>query len=350
VGSKVSTLHKGLWFANKSQAPPTKVSFKAPGSFYRFTYLRNEDEYSQPKTYTVVVGAGDNDHFTTMRLRRARKAKGGNQSERGVADAIGYFSPFPIRKFRFAYTIRNAKKAGSGTPGEGMCEFLAMCQETGGELWTTFLSDKAVNLVTSGVTTPSDAATTLTSYGSPNRVAFALIPNGGDEIPANDNNTAEVIGDGNYWAAYVDTAGVITETRDFIQTPPTWVQCYDLWLRFNTGGVGPAAPYHRIDIGGPNRRIFLPVSVERIKLDCARKRVTLVDASGVFIRNLDYVARPERVITSIDGGTLVAIDNRWLPLPVTDFTTGTQLAVDDPSSAGWGTINFDVVGRRGYGL
>lgn len=344
--SAKSTPHKGLWALNKSAAPPTGVNFDAPGSWYRFTYHRNQDAYSQPRYASTLVGVGDYDHTSTPYIQRARKGKGGTQKEVGVADAIGVFSPFPIRAAEFGYAIRNAKKNGSGSPGEGMCEALFMVQEAGGESWSTFLSDKAVN---NSLALVAQAVYDLTSYGSCNRLAWALVPNGTDEIPENDNNTALLTTSSNtvMIRLIVDPATAITESLDWIASPPSAVAVYDVDLLIRTGGAGATRPYHQIRIGGTDRRIFLAATDERIAIDCETHVVSLTTDAGAFIRRIPYVLQPQEVVTDADGSALTLVAARWLPIPPSAIDSA-NIYVTDPSGAGWGQVGLSVTGTGGY--
>jgi hypothetical protein len=330
IGDKQTTLHKGLWFANTSMAPPTKVHWDAPGSWFRFVYHRNEDEFSQPRYVSLLVGAGDYDHYTIPYIQRARKGKVGTQKERGVADAVGYFTPFPIRHVDIVWLFRNAKKNGVA---EGMCEAILAVQESGAETWSTVFSDKAEY--------PSSVSTgyvgSLAQYGTPNRICVALIPNGGDAIPAEDNNTALIHTEWRAWVLAVDPQLVLTASADFIASPPAAVAVFDMWLRFNTRGTSPAMPYNRLDIGGDGRRVFLASSSERMVVDCEKRTARLTDAAGAFLRRMDYAVKAEEVASDVFGGIITMVDNKWLPIMPQDTTVTTDdLNLTDPSGAGWG--------------
>lgn len=345
-GQHATTPHNGLWYTNKTAAPPTVVSWDAPASWYRFTYYRNEDEYSQPRYVTRSVGAGDNDHYPIMDIQRARKGRRGTQREAGIADAIGMFSPFPIRAVSLAGAFRNAKKAGTGTPGTGMCEAQFLVQESGGELWSAFYTDNAVYSSTTEWVVQQDVST----YGSPNRLAIALVPNGGDEIPENDSNTAELqtYTTNSAWMVFVDPQSTITESIDWWASPPSAVGVFDLWLRFNNHGATPATPYDRLDLGGTDRRVFIAATTERLKVDCAKRRATIVDSPGNFIRDAQFAVSASEVTTDRDGNVYTRPSARWLPIPVNPGTSAEDIPYSDPSGAGWGSLGIIALGRFGY--
>jgi hypothetical protein len=339
-----TTNHPGLWLTNKTQAPPTQVEFgnDAPGGWHRFTYLRNKDAYSQPRYDTFSVGAGDNDHIPVMRLRRARSGKMGGQTEVGVADSIGVSSPFPILGAYFGYTIRNAKKPGVS---EGMAEFRAMVLESGNSNWSTFLSDIAVNNSTSAV---ASTWYDLTTYGSPNRLGMTLIPNGEDEIPKSEGNTAEVRSDGNYVALSVN-GSALTSSYDWIANSTlTGTIAQDISLIIRTGGASATVPYHRLVIGGTDHRIFLAALDEVIRIDCEAQEATLVTAAGVYVRNIAYAVQAQQVVDDpLDGSDEELIAARWLPIPPTTRDSA-NIYFTDPSGAGWGNLDIAVTGRKGY--
>jgi hypothetical protein len=338
---KKATPHNGLWLTNKSETPPTGRNFDAPGSWYRFAYNRNDDAYSQPSYTTVDVG--DDDHFPIMNIRRAREGKGGDQTEVGVADAIGVSSPFPILGIEMEYQIRNAKKAGSN-PAAGMAEVRFMQQDSGGEVWASFHSDTDVHDTTTAV---ANAWYNL-SASQPNRLAIALIPNGGDEIPENDNNTAQLQSQGEYVRLAVNPTSSITESVAWFTATPSTVAVYDVDLKIRRGGASATRPYYRIRIGGTGRRVFLPTDgSERILVDAERHAVELVNSSAVFIRSLSYAAVAQEVVIGSDGVERILVAGRWLPIPPTTVDSAAIYYRDD-SGAGWGTMNLAVVGTLGY--
>ncbi len=337
-----TTPYSGLWQANKIQAPPTRIDFDAPASWYRFTSQRNDDAYSQPRYDSFLVGAGDYDHAPLMHIRRARKGKGGDQTEIGVADAIGVSTPFPANGIWFGYTIRNAKKAGSGSPGEGMAEARFMSQQAGGESWSTFLRDVAVHDTTATV---SPAWYQLSS--STNRVAMTLVPNAADKIQDTDNNTAELRHSGNYITLAVDPTAVITQSVDFFLTAPTVVAVYDVDLLIRTGGASATRPYEQIRIGGAAHRVFLAATDERISVDCATHIVSLTTDAGVFIRRIPYAVQPQEVVTDADGSARTIVTARWLPVPPSSIDAA-NIYYTDPSGAGWGQVGLSVIGTLGY--
>jgi hypothetical protein len=342
-----TTNHPGLWLTNKTQAPPTQVEFgnDAPGGWHRFTYLRNKDAYSQPRYDTFSVGAGDNDHIPVMRLRRARNGKMGGQTEVGVADSIGVSSPFPILGAYFGYTIRNAKKPGVS---EGMAEFRAMVLEAGNSNWSTFLSDIAVNNSTSAV---ASAWYDLTTYGSPNRLGMTLLPNGEDEIPKSEGNTAEVRSDGNYVALSVNGSS-LGASSDWYAANPSTENVSDMYLILRTGGASATPPYHRIVIGAPDHRLFLRhvggTFTEQIRIDCESQDVALVDSSGNYVASIPYAVQAETVVDDpIDGVDTEMTAARWLPIPPTTRDSA-NIYFSDPSGAGWGQVRIQATGRKGY--
>jgi hypothetical protein len=336
-----TTSYPGLWQANKIQAPPTPVRFDAPGSWYRFTYLPNQDEYSQPRYDSFLVGAGDYDHAPVMNIQRARRGKVGTQREVGIADAIGVSSPFPITGARFGYTLRNAKKAGVA---EGMAEARFMTQAAGGELWSTFLSDVAVRNSTATI---APAWYDLTAYGSANRLAMTLIPNASDEIPSADNNTAQLRSSGDYVSVAVNPQSVLTESIDWIASPPATVAVYDVSLLVRRGGASATPPYHQLVIGGPDHRIFISALTQRILVDCAMRRVTLVDGSGIYLRDIPWCVQAQEVVTDPDGVNRTLVAARWLPIPPVSVDSNSTYDTD-PSGAGWGQIGLSVYGGLGF--
>lgn len=338
---KKATPHNGLWLTNKSETPPTLRNFDAPGSWYRFTYQRNDDAYSQPSYTTVNVG--DNDHFPVMNIQRARDGKTGDQTEVGVADAIGVSSPFPILGIEMEYEIRNAKKAGSGSPGEGMAEVRFMAQDSGGEVWAAFHSDVDVHTSSTAV---ANAWYNL-SASQPNRIAIALIPNGGDAIPENDNNTAQLQSEGEYVRIAVNTA-TLAESVDWFSATPSTVAVYDVDLKVRRGGASATRPYYRLRIGGSGRRLFLPTDgSERLLIDCERHAVEIVNSSDVYQRSVAYAALAQEVVIGSDGVERILVAARWLPIPPTTLDSAAIYYRDD-SGAGWGTLNLRVTGTLGY--
>lgn len=339
---KKSTPHNGLWLTNKSETPPTGRNFEAPGSWYRFAYLRNDDEYSQPSYTTVNVG--DNDHFPIMNIQRARDGKRGEQVEVGVADAIGVSSPFPILGIEMEYEIRNDKKAGSGSPGEGMAEVRFMQQDSGGEVWAPFHQDVDVH--------PTSTAVANTWYNlsssTPNRLAITLIPNGGEEIPENDNNTAQLQSEGEYVRISVNPTASLTESIAWFTATPSTVAVYDVDLKIRRGGASATRPYYRLRIGGSGRRLFLPTDgSERLLIDCERHAVEIVNSSDVYQRSVAYAALAQEVVIGTDGVERILVAARWLPIPPTTYDSAAIYYRDD-SGAGWGTMNLRVTGTLGY--
>lgn len=332
---------KGLWAVNRSQTVPSQVSFDAPGSWYRFTYLRNEDAYSQPRYRAVDVGGGDIDYFPVMYIQRARKGKGGAQQEVGVADSIGHAVPYPILGIDAGWTIRSARI--KGTTGSGMCEMRGMYQEIGGENWGSFFSDPG----------PHDSSTNqvntyfnLTGYGSPNRVAWTLIPNGSDEVPSNEGNTAQLVSYGEYVKLAVNPVGTLTDSTDWL-TGITFTAVYDWYLIVRNGGASGTTPYERIVIGGPGRKLLTANHSERIVIDTERHRVYLTNASAVFQRYIDWAAFAQRVVTGPTGTATPTVSARWLPIP-SQFINAANIYYSDPSGAPWGGITMLAEGRKGY--
>jgi hypothetical protein len=349
-----TTIHKGLWTVNRSQTAPSQVSFDTPGSWYRFTYQRNNDAYSQPRYDGIDIGAGDIDYFPVGRLRRSRRGKAGDQTEVGVADAIGVSCPLGILGVYYAYTIRNAKKSGS-SPSAGMCEVRGLCQESGGEIWATYLSDTATHNTTATVTgTWYD----LTGYGTPIRIANTLIPNGSDEIQDTDNNTAEWRSAGHYVMIEINPTNVLAESVNWVTsnlgaTFSTLISsCADVYLHIRTGGSGATRPYERLVIGGPNRKIFLMSAgatyTEQLKIDCDTHIVSLVDSAGTFIRRLPWVATAQTITTDADGSAKVVTGIRWLPITPSSIDSS-NIYFSDPSGAGWiGNVRISALGTLGY--
>lgn len=343
-----TTNHPGLWLTNKTQAPPTQVSFDAPGAWYRFTYQPSNDVYSQPRYASFSVGAGDYDHMPTMYLQRAKRGRVGAQREAGIADAIGVSSPFAINGIFFGYTIRNAKKAGSGSPGEGMCEARFMTQESGGELWSTFLSDVTVHNSSTAVT---PAWYDLTGYGTPNRIGVALIPNGSDEIPSSDTNTALLQSSGNHVSLAMDSTDLTSTVSDWYLSPATPVTMGDVYLIIRTGGAAAVKPYDRLLIGAPDHRLFLEYTggtyTEQITIDCETHIISLVDSSGAFIRRIPYAVQVQEIRNDADGVFMALPNARWLPIPPT-VVDSANIYVSDPSGASWGTVRISATGKLGY--
>jgi hypothetical protein len=341
-----TTSHPGLWFTNKTTAPPTIINFDAPGSWYRFTYQKSNDEYSQPRYASFTVGAGDLDHMPTMYIQRARKGRVGDQREVGLADSVGVFSPFPILGVHFGYTFRNAKQAGSGSPGEGMCEARFMQQDSGGSSWAAFASDVTVYSTSTAVT----PAWYDLSGSLPNRIAMALIPNGSDEIPENDNNTALLQSSGNYIRLPVNSS-TLTDSRDWVNVAfPTTVDVavYDIDLIVRNGGASATKPYDRIRIGGTDHRVFIAATDERIVVDCEKHTVTLTTDAGVYVRKIPYCVQAQEVIADpVTGIERTLVNARWLPIPSTATDTS-NIFYDDDSGAGWGSIGLLVTGKLGY--
>jgi hypothetical protein len=342
-----TTNHPGLWLTNKTTAPPTQVSLDAPGSWYRFTYQRSDDEYSQPRYASFEVGAGDYDHMPTMYIQRARKGRVGDQREVGLADSVGVFSPFPINGAYFGYTFRNAKQAGSGSPGEGMCEARFQFQESGGNSWASFLSDVAVYSTSTAIA----PAWYDLSASSPNRIAMSLIPNGSDEIPENDNNTALLQSSGNHVSLSIDSRNLSSSINwwTFVTSPDT---CSDPYLAILTGGAAATRPYDRIVIGAPGHRLFLKHSGasydEQIKIDCETHTISLVNNAGTFIRRIPYGAQIQQVIADADGVQRELTNARWLPIrPSTIDSANIYFA--DLSGAGWLlSVRISATGKLGY--
>jgi hypothetical protein len=341
------TGHTGLWFTNKVQAPPSVVDFDAPGSWYRFVYEDNKDSYSQPRFVSRLVGAGDYDHNPIVQIQRSRNGKTGQHRELGVADSVGYYTPFPIVGFRMSMAMRNAKLAGS-SPAEGMCEARVMVQEAGGETWSTIWSDNAVYSSTTLVTPADDE---LATYSAPNRIALTLVPNGGDEIPKSDNNTAlfeTFEGATQPLSLWVTPGSTITESVDWWTATPAVVAVYDIHLRLNTDGSSPVPPYYQIDIGGIDRRVFISATDERIFVDCEKQTVSLTTDAGVYIRSIPYCVSAVQVVDDpLDGSDTEMIAARWLPIPSVTLDTAV-IRYQDPSGAGWGSVGLAMTGRRGY--
>ncbi len=336
-----ATPHKGLWLTNKSQAPPSLVSFDAPGSWYRFTYQRNQDAYSQPRYDSVVVGGGY-DHFPTMYLQRARRGKAGAQREVGVADAVGVASPFTILGMTHPYTIRNATK--NGVAGEGLAEVRVMVQESGGELWAVAYSEVAEH--NSTVTGTLGPYFDFSDLGSPNRVAMSLVPNAADEIDPADNNTAALRTNGDWVAINVDPTYAMSESIPWVTTSLTLDACYDVAMTFQTGGASPTVPYSRLTIGGDGRHVFLLSTDENIRVDCEAHLVSIQDDVGALVRRIPYAVLAEDLFADPDGVEQALVAADWLAIPPTVVSASGIYAYD--SGAGWGSLSLAMTGRLGY--
>jgi hypothetical protein len=346
---KKTTPHKGLWLTNTSERPPSLISFDAPGAWYRFTYQRSDDEYSQPRYVSYLIGGTDYDHFPVLYIQRAREHRRGTQTESGIADAVGIVSPFPMLSWWFGYSMRNAKKAGSGSPGEGMCEARFLAQESGGTNWSIFHSNKTVYNTT---TDTGEAFYDLTAYGSPNRVGIALVPNGSDEIPESDNNTALLTINGvtaaPYTAISVDPTQVMTTSVDWVAATPATVAVYDVDLIVRNGGASATKPYDRIRIGGTDHRVFIAATDERIVVDCEKHTVTLTTDAGVYVRKIPYCLQAQEIVTDPVTGTDRTLTNaRWVPIPSSTIDAA-NIFYDDDSGAGWGSVGLLVTGKLGY--
>jgi hypothetical protein len=296
---------------------------------------------------SYLIGGTDYDHFPVPYIQRARKGKRGNQTEAGLADAIGVYSPFPILNFNFGYDIRNAKKAGSGSPGEGMCEARFICQESGGTNWAIFRSDVDVHNTTTPVVI---ADYDLTGFGSPNRVGWTLVPNGSDEIPESDNNTAllTAASSGVFIGLYVDPTQVMTSSVDWVAATPAVVAVYDVDLIVRNGGASATKPYDRIRIGGTDHRVFIAATDERIVVDCEKHTVTLTTDAGVYVRKIPYCLQAQEVVADpVTGAERTLVNARWVPIPSTTTDTS-NIFYDDDSGAGWGSIGLLVTGKLGY--
>lgn len=343
---KKATPHKGLWGTNTSERPPSVVNFDAPGSWYRFTSHQSDDYYSQPRFVSYLIGGTDYDHFPVPYIQRARKGKNSGQTEVGLADSIGVASPFPILTWSVGYAMRNAKKAGSGSPGEGMCEARFMSQETGGNNWSTFLSDKTVY---SSTTTVPLQGYDLTGSGSPNRVAMTLVPNGSDEIPESDNNTALLTNDplNENTRLSVDPTQVMTTSVDWVAATPATVAVYDIDLTVRNGGASATVPYDRIRIGGTDHRVFIAATDERIVVNCETHIVSLTTDAGVFVRRIPYVVQAQEIVADADGTSRTLVNARWLPIPPSAIDAANIYYLDQ-SGAGWGSVGLLVTGKLGY--
>jgi hypothetical protein len=241
------------------------------------------------------------------------------------------------------YQIRNAKKAGSN-PAAGMAEVRFMQQDSGGEVWASFHSDTDVHDTTTDV---ANAWYNLSS-STPNRLAIALIPNGGDEIPENDNNTAQLQSQGEYVRLAVNPTSSLTESVAWFTATPSTVAVYDVDLKIRRGGASATRPYYRLRIGGTGRRLFLPTDgSERLLIDCERHAVELVTSGAVYIRSVAYAALAQEVVIGSDGVERILVSGRWLPIPPSSYDSAAIYYRDD-SGAGWGTMNLTVVGTLGY--
>lgn len=342
--------HKGLWAQNKSQAPPTQINFDAPASWYRFTFLRNDDSYSQPRTTPVDLGGGNLDWFALPYMQRSRKGRAQSQKEVGIADSIAVYSPFTIKAVYLPLATRNAKKAGSGVIGEGMVEAQLLLQEAGGEAWSQFFSDKTVNNSITNLSLTLNELD-LTSYSQPNRIAANIIPNNGDTIPENDNNTALLCNDQSsrrsvqLWVAPEEQ---ISDSYDWFSAPPAAVAIYDVWLRFTNKGAAPTRPYNQLEVGGSGRRVFIANNTERISIDCEAHRATIVDNTGAKIRDAQWAIQPYEVVDDPDGAAYTRVDARWLPIPKYPGSAATDVQLSDPSGATWGAMTIQITGRLGY--
>jgi hypothetical protein len=343
-----STPHAGLWLTNRSATAPSIISFDAPASWYRFTFLRSEDEYSQPRI-VPIDNAGNIDYFPIPYMQRAAKGRRGTQNEAGIADSIGVSTPFPILSAFFGYNIRNAKKAGSGTPGEGLCEARFMTQESGGNAWSTFLSDVAVY---SSNTTVTYNAYDLTGYGSPNRLAWTLIPNGSDTIPQSDTSIGFLTGSSvvpNIRLS-VNPTSVMTSSVDWVAATPATVAVYDVSLVIRNGGASATKPYDQIVIGGIDHRVFIAATDERIVVDCEKHLVTLTTDAGVYIRRIPYCVQAQELVTDAVGTSQTLTNTRWLPIPSSTIDAANIYYTDPGGALGasWGSVGLLVTGRLGY--
>lgn len=336
---RTSDSRSGLWNTNRISAQPSQVNFDAPASWYRFVTQRSRDNYSQPRADNPSTPLW----HAVMQLRRSRRGKQGDQSEVGVADSVGMSCPFGIIGTQFAYTIRNAKKAGSN-PSAGMCEFKGMCQEGGGEVWASFLSDTTTNNTT---VTVSMAWYDLTGYGYPIRMAMALVPNASDEIPDTDNNTANVRSTDRYVKVAVNPSNSLAESPAIYPTAGVAVSCYDVALRIRTGGASSVRPYNRLEIGATGHRLFLANNTERLVINCETHDITITDAAGTFVRRIPWSVQVQEVIDDLNLAATTVVASRWLPIPPTAVDAA-AIYFSDPSGAGWGSFRIGVTGKLGY--
>ena len=336
---RTSDSRSGLWNTNRTASQPSQVNFDAPASWYRFVLQRGRDNYSQPRADNPASPLW----HAVMRLRRSRRGKQGDQTEVGIADAVGVSCPFGIIGTQFAYSVRNAKKAGSN-PAAGMCEFKGVCQESGGEVWATFLSDTAQHDSTANVT---DTWYDLTGYGYPIRMGMALVPNANDEIPDTDNNTAEVRSISRYLKIAVNPNNVVAETVPIFPGSVVAAPCYDTYLRIRTGGTSGTRPFSRLEIGAPGHRLFLAINTERLVIDCETHRIYLTDASGVYIKDVPWAVQPQEVIDDQNANATAVVASRWLPIPPSSIDAA-NIYFSDPSGAGWGNFRIQVDGKFGY--
>ena len=336
---RTSDSRSGLWNTNRTASQPSQVNFDAPASWYRFVLQRGRDNYSQPRADNPASPLW----HAVMRLRRSRRGKQGDQTEVGIADAVGVSCPFGIIGTQFAYSVRNAKKAGSN-PAAGMCEFKGVCQESGGEVWATFLSDTAQHDSTANVT---DTWYDLTGYGYPIRMGMALVPNANDEIPDTDNNTAEVRSISRYLKIAVNPNNVLAETNQIYPTTQLSNWCYDVNLRIRTGGGSGTRPFSRMEIGATGHRLFLAQDIERLVIDCETHRIYLTDASGAYIKDVPWAVQPQEVIDDQNANATAVVASRWLPIPPSSIDAA-NIYFSDPSGAGWGNFRIQVDGKFGY--
>jgi hypothetical protein len=125
------------------------------------------------------------------------------------------------------------------------------------------------------------------------------------------------------------------------------VAVYDVHLLLKRDRNIGLTPYHQLVIGGPEHRIFLAATNEHILVDGATHAVTLIDNSGVFIRDIPWCVQAQEVVTDPDGVNRTLVAARWLPLPPVSADSNNTY-YSDPSGAGWGTLQLGVQGALGW--
>jgi hypothetical protein len=319
--------HAGLWSQNRTSTRPSRVEFDHPQSWSRGIYRRNNDAYFAART---IYASGD--YFATMYIQRAREGKRGNMEEVGVADSIQFNSPFPIQAFYGQVEYKNPPKStGTQTDGSdnGMAKFVLAAQEAGGEDWDELSSWTTVQSALTG----NLIQRSLIEVGSPLRLAWAVIPNDFDDIPDTEGQTATLTSDSDYWRIAVDASDLsVTDIDD-----ATEVEVYDLELDLRLGGgASPTPPYHLIQIGGEDRKVFL-AALDGLRIN-ADERTASIDPmpTGLLI-----TSRLRFWYVDADSVEQIAAD--WCPVPI----GGETLYVDDPSGAGWGSVQLHAYAKPG---
>ena len=94
-------------------------------------------------------------------------------------------------------------------------------------------------------------------------------------------------------------------------------------------------------------RTFIAATDEVIRVDCARKAVTLTTDAGVYVRSIPYAIQAPEVVEDANGTEHELVSARWLPIPPNSVNAN-NIRFSDPSGAGWGTLVLGVTGRLGY--